>query len=161
MNQEEASKEASRQRNRTFKMQKLIRDQQEQQKKISRLNILEEDEDFQRDDNEDSDYEGEGEEEGEKKRKTKKTSKLSAAKMRQFGKINLYKYILVENENVNYDFPSFVNIVAKKQRPSKVGLCNICFGLAKYRCPNCSDKYCSTDCFKRHSEMKCTKYMEL
>ena len=40
-------------------------------------------------------------------------------------------------------------------------ICNICFGIAVYTCPRCTDKYCSKECYKKHTEIKCIKYLDI
>ena len=141
--------------------QKLIEKQKEQektQKKLSKLSQLEED-DYREEDGDDSDYEGDAEESNkkDKKNKTKKKKKNIL-----FGKINLSKYFDYDPDNIIYDFPNYNNIIVKPKisRPN-YKICNICFNFANYTCKHCGDKYCSIDCYKKHKEVKCSKFLDV
>ena len=139
---------------------KLIEKQKEQektQKKLSKLSQLEED-DYREEDADDSDYEGEIEESTKKdKKKAKKKTKNIL-----FGKINLSKYFDYDPDNVIYDFPNYTNIIVKPKisRPN-YKICNVCFNFANYTCKHCGDKYCSIDCYKKHKEGKCAKFLDV
>jgi hypothetical protein len=102
-------------------------------------------------------------------REAKKRSKMKTEKKEltttksKFGKINLLKFFMYEKESVSFDAPNYYNIGVKPAAHKKktLKLCNICFNIANYTCPSCSDKFCSCACFKKHSEVKCIKYLDV
>lgn len=132
------------------------KEQEKTQKKLSKLSQLEED-DFREDENDDSDYD-EGEEETKQKKKKLKKNKSKNIK---FGKINLARYFEYDPDNINYCFPNYNNITAKPKFTKPLyKICSVCFGLANYTCKHCNDKYCSIDCYKKHKEIKCSKFLD-
>ena len=136
--------------------------------KLVKLRILEDDEEIQKEEEKgDSEYEMDEEEE---KQKTKETRKKTRSKnlilpsnraSEKFGKINLTKYFMYDKNSISYDFPNYNNIIVKPTKNSIIKICNVCYGLANYTCPRCLDKYCSKECFKTHSEIKCIKYLDV
>ena len=94
-------------------------------------------------------------------RKIKKKAKKKTKNI-LFGKINLSKYFDYDPDNVIYDFPNYNNIIVKPKisRPN-YKICNICFNFANYTCKHCGDKYCSIDCYKKHKEVKCSKFLDV
>jgi zinc finger HIT domain-containing protein 1 len=103
------------------------------------------------------------EDSGEKKKRTRRTT-IRYAKEIRYGKINLNKYFQLEykyNKEPS-DFPIYNNVVAKSKRHKPIyKICNVCFLMAAYTCPRCSDRFCSQDCYKLHKEIKCVKYFDL
>jgi len=97
-----------------------------------------------------------------KKTRSKNTNNmLPTKKSEKFGKINLNKYFMYDKNSVSYDFPNYNNIMVKANKKSIIKLCNICYGLSNYTCPRCLDRYCSKECFKTHTEIKCIKYLDV
>ena len=98
------------------------------------------------------------------KNQQKKTKKRQKKKSKNilFGKINLSKYFDYDPDNVIYDFPNYTNIIVKPKisRPN-YKICNVCFNFANYTCKHCGDKYCSIDCYKKHKEGKCAKFLDV
>lgn len=140
--------------------QKLIEKQKEQEKtqqKLSKLSQLEED-DYREEEGDDSDYD----EMEEESKRDKKANKKKHTKNILFGKINLSKYFDYDPEGIIYDFPNYNNIIVKPKIPKPVyKICNICFNFANYTCKHCGDKYCSIDCYKKHKENKCAKFLDV
>ena len=94
------------------------------------------------------------EDSGEKKKRTRRTA-IRYAKEIRYGKINLNKYFQTEEKDD-------VHIVVKSKRVKPIyKICNVCFLMANYTCPRCSDRFCSKSCYKTHKEIKCVKYLDL
>jgi hypothetical protein len=103
------------------------------------------------------------EEEAQDKKKRAR-SRPKTSKESRFGRINVAKYFLYEKERDNNqnEFPSYNQISVKiKGKKPNYKICNVCFNFANYTCPKCFDKYCSIDCFKVHTEVKCVKYLDI
>ena len=105
------------------------------------------------------------EDSGEKKKRTRRTA-IRYAKEIRYGKINLNKYFQTEEKDdvhkESSDFPTYNSIVVKSKRVKPIyKICNVCFLMANYTCPRCSDRFCSKSCYKTHKEIKCVKYLDL
>ena len=96
-----------------------------------------------------------------KKKRSKNSTLITSKKAEKFGKINLTKYFMYDINSVSYEFPNYNNIVVKSTKINSTKLCNVCYGLSYYTCPRCSDRYCSKECYKTHSEVKCIKYLDV
>lgn len=105
------------------------------------------------------------EDSAEKKKRTRKQV-IRYAKEIRYGKVKVSKYFQIEEKDEvikeQTDFPTYNNIVVKSKRVKPIyRICNVCFLIANYTCPRCSDRFCSQDCYKSHKEIKCVKYIDL